>query len=74
MMLKRALKIEGKKSIIELAKDKLPKPLDMIDDIVVVVLIVGYGYGQITGIPVFPEWTLAAAISYALGKDLSATK
>jgi len=70
-MLKQALKIKNGKSVLGTVKDKLPKPVEVIDDLVVVLILCGYAYGRIAGMEVFPEWTLVAAVSYALGKELN---
>jgi len=73
MVLKKLIGVKGSKSLAATIKGDAPVPLEYVDDFVVVCIILGYAYGKLTGIELFPDWALVAVISYALGKDLNIT-
>ena len=70
-MLKQALKVKGEKSILARVKAAVPGPTEYLDDVVVLLLILGYAYGQVNGTPIFPEEWVKYAIVYVIGKELN---
>ena len=70
-MLKQLLKVKGQKSILATVKEAIPGPTQYLDDVVVLILVVGYAVGQYQGVDVFPADWVKLAIMYVIGKEFN---